>query len=85
MKIVKKIIIQDIKVIAMNKLKGEFYCMGNFNIGDKVVVTKHNKDMEYPTISTLANELFNLVGTICQVGEEDVFEDGSICYGSNLK
>ena len=32
----------------MNKLKGEFYYMGKFEIGDKVVVTEHNDDIKNP-------------------------------------
>lgn len=40
--------------------------MNKFQIGDKVIVTAHKEDMEYPCISA-KKDLFNLVGTICGV------------------
>lgn len=38
--------------------------MGKFQIGDKVIITAHKEEMEYPCISA-KKDLFNLVGTIC--------------------
>ncbi len=38
--------------------------MNKFQIGDKVIVTAHKEEMEYPRISS-KRDLFNLVGTIC--------------------
>lgn len=51
--------------------------MNKFQIGDKVIVTAHKEEMEYPRISS-KRDLFNLVGTIC--GACNSWLDGSISY-----
>ena len=51
--------------------------MGKFNIGDKVVVTAHNKDISEPTV--YSKDVFNLVGTICGV-DPTIWSDGSTTY-----
>lgn len=52
--------------------------MGNFKIGDKVIVTAHKNEMKYPYASSLCKDLFNFVGTIC--GVQTVWIDGSTSY-----
>ena len=52
--------------------------MGNFNIGDKVIVTAHNKDMMCPSI-TADKDLFELVGTISKV--HNAWTDKTTSYG----
>lgn len=49
--------------------------MGKFQIGDKVIITAHKEEMEYPCISA-KKDLFNLVGTIC--GACTSWDNGSI-------
>lgn len=51
--------------------------MNKFQIGDKVIVTAHKEDMEYPCISA-KKDLFNLVGTICGVCTS--WDNGSMSY-----
>lgn len=58
------------------KVKGRSF-MNKFQIGDKVIVTAHKEEMEYPRISS-KRDLFNLVGTIC--GACNSWLDGSISY-----
>ena len=53
--------------------------MGKFKIGDKVVVTAHNNDIEYPAVFC-SKDIFNLPGTICRVHCTD-WVDGSTSYG----
>ena len=58
------------------KVKGRSF-MNKFQIGDKVIVTAHKEDMEYPCISA-KKDLFNLVGTICGVCTS--WDNGSMSY-----
>lgn len=58
------------------KVKGRSF-MNKFQIGDKVIVTAHKEDMEYPCISA-KKDLFNLVGTICGVCTS--WNNGSMSY-----
>lgn len=51
--------------------------MNKFQIGDKVIVTAHKEDMEYPCISA-KKDLFNLVRTICGVCTS--WDNGSMSY-----
>ena len=51
--------------------------MDKFNIGDKVVVTAHNKDILKPIVNS--KDVFNLVGTICGVLPV-IWSDGSTSY-----
>lgn len=51
--------------------------MGKFQIGDKVIITAHKEEMEYPCISA-KKDLFNLVGTIC--GACTSWDNGSMSY-----
>lgn len=53
--------------------------MGNFKIGDKVIVTAHKEDTRCPDIKS-NRDPFNLVGTICSVHCSCWF-DGSTSYG----
>lgn len=53
--------------------------MGKFKIGDKVVVTEHKDNMLKPYISS-SKEIFNSVGTICNV-HCSCWLDGSTSYG----
>ena len=53
--------------------------MGNFNIGDRVVVTEHNKKMLRPFI-TADKDLFELVGTISKV-HSNCWTDKTTSYG----
>lgn len=56
--------------------------MNKFQIGNKVIVTAHKEEMEYPRISS-KRDLFNLVGTIC--GACNSWPDKSISYGVKFK
>lgn len=58
------------------KVKGRSF-MNKFQIRDKVIVTAHKEDMEYPCISA-KKDLFNLVGTICGVCTS--WDNGSMSY-----
>ncbi len=40
--------------------------MNKFNIGDRVIVTKHNNDLYFKTYTNI--DLYHCVGTICSVG-----------------
>lgn len=51
--------------------------MGKFKIGDKVVVTAHNKDISSPIV--FSKDVFNLVGIICGV-HPTIWSDGSTSY-----
>ena len=51
--------------------------MGKFQIGDKVIITAHKEEMEYPCISA-KKDLFNLVGKIC--GACTSWDNGSMSY-----
>lgn len=51
--------------------------MGKFKIGDKVVVTAHNKDISSPIV--FSKDVFNLVGIICGV-HSTIWSDGSTSY-----
>lgn len=51
--------------------------MGKFNIGDKVVITVHNKDISEPTV--YSKDVSNLIGTICGV-DPTIWSDGSTAY-----
>lgn len=53
--------------------------MGKFKIGDKVIVTEHNDNMTKPCASS-NKDVFNLIGTICNVHYSD-WVDGSTSYG----
>ena len=58
------------------KVKGRSF-MNKFQIGDKVIITAHKEEMEYPCISA-KKDLFNLVGTICGVCTS--WDNGSMSY-----
>lgn len=51
--------------------------MGNFKIGDKVVVTAHNDNISKPAV--FCKDVFNLVGIICDV-QPSIWSDGSTSY-----
>lgn len=53
--------------------------MGKFKIGDKVIVTERNDNMTKPCASS-NKDVFNLIGTICNVHYSD-WVDGSTSYG----
>lgn len=44
--------------------------MNKFNIGDKVIVMGHRDDMTRPCINS-NKDIFNLIGTICNVHYSD--------------
>ncbi len=53
--------------------------MGIFEIGDKVIVTAHKKDITHPNVSC-TTDVFNLPGTICKIHYTN-WTDGSTSYG----
>ena len=58
--------------------------MRNFKIGDKVIVTAHNKELSYPVVDNNIQELYNSVGTICNL---DTFKcaDGKVVHGIDFE
>lgn len=57
--------------------------MGKFKIGDKVIVTEHKDNMTRPYVSS-NKDVFNLIGTICNVHSSG-WVDGSTSYGINFE
>ncbi|HAU88503.1 MAG TPA: hypothetical protein DCW90_24435 [Lachnospiraceae bacterium] len=51
--------------------------MGKFNIGDKIIVTAHNEDMDYPCVYII-KDLYKEEGIICDLHRD--WNDGSTSY-----
>lgn len=58
--------------------------MGKFKIGDKVIVTAHNKELSYPFVGNNIQELYNSVGTICNLGTFK-WANGKVVHGIDFE